>query len=206
MKKQKRSLVEKNIFCFRVVLKHVGKDTTFIVRFNVLAGDKYEAQDILEEWLNEPSRTGYKFDRCVGITQCAEYSSGYIIVGETNNSAQDLIDRNELLKHKRYISLDRHEIDCVINVDKVLEAPSISSTNNIAENLLRDLAQMLTIVEGHHGLYTISEADLADIKEKYTVNIDGRDCTSCAFIEKDHREEPCCSCVDLSNWETKNER
>lgn len=167
MDKQKKHLVEKNIFCFRAVLKHVGKDSTFVARFNVLAKDKFEAQDILEEWLNEPSRTGFKFDRCVGLTQCAEYPSGYIIVDETVDSAQDLIDRNELLKHKRYISLDRHEIDCVINVDKVLEAPSIPSANNIAENLLRDLAQILTIVEGHHGLYTISKADLADIKEKY---------------------------------------
>lgn len=200
MEKQKRSLVEKNIFCFRAVLKHVGKDSTFVVRFNVLAKDKYEAQDILEEWLNEPSRTGYKFDRCVGITQCAEYPSGYIIVDEAVSTNRDLIDRNELLKHKRYVSLDRHEIDCVINVDKVLEAPSIGSTGNVAENLLHDLAKMLTIVEGHHGLYTISEADLADIKAKYLPK-ENKCCENCNFYDENRKDQHCYTCKDYSNWE-----
>ena len=38
---------------------------------------------------------------------------------------KEYIERNELLKHKRYTSLDRYEIECVIDVDKIIEAPVV---------------------------------------------------------------------------------
>lgn len=34
----------------------------------------------------------------------------------------EYIDRDALLKHKRYISLDRYEIECIIDVDRIIEA------------------------------------------------------------------------------------
>ena len=37
---------------------------------------------------------------------------------------KEYIERNELLKHKRYTSLDRYEIECIVDVDKIIEAPA----------------------------------------------------------------------------------
>ena len=37
---------------------------------------------------------------------------------------KEYIERNELLKHKRYNSLDRYEIECIVDVDKIIEAPA----------------------------------------------------------------------------------
>lgn len=34
----------------------------------------------------------------------------------------EYIDRDALLKHKRYLSLDRYEIECVVDVDRIIEA------------------------------------------------------------------------------------
>ena len=34
----------------------------------------------------------------------------------------EYIDRDALLKHKRYISLDRYEIECIVDVDRIIEA------------------------------------------------------------------------------------
>lgn len=36
----------------------------------------------------------------------------------------EYIEREALLKNKRYISLDRYEIECVVDIDKILEAPT----------------------------------------------------------------------------------
>lgn len=36
----------------------------------------------------------------------------------------EYIERETLLKNKRYISLDRYEVECVVDVDKILEAPT----------------------------------------------------------------------------------
>lgn len=37
---------------------------------------------------------------------------------------KEYIERGALLKQKRYISLDRYETECVIDVDKVIDAPA----------------------------------------------------------------------------------
>lgn len=34
----------------------------------------------------------------------------------------EYIDKDALLKHKRYISLDRYEIECIVDVDRIIEA------------------------------------------------------------------------------------
>lgn len=39
-------------------------------------------------------------------------------------SEKEYIERGALLKQKRYISLDRYETECVIDVDKVIDAPA----------------------------------------------------------------------------------
>lgn len=161
-----RTLVEKNIFCFKATLKHVDKDSTFVARFNVLAEDKHKAQSILEEWLSVPARTGYKFECCVGIIQCPEYPCGYIVVDETLGADLDLIDRNQLLKHKRYVSLDRYEVDCVVDVDKIIEAPSVSN-NNLVDAIIQDLKSKFKSVE-ELGFYAISAHNLNQIIEKYS--------------------------------------
>lgn len=36
----------------------------------------------------------------------------------------EYIDRDALLKHKRHISLDRYEIECIVDVDRIIEAPA----------------------------------------------------------------------------------
>ena len=38
---------------------------------------------------------------------------------------KEYIEREALLKYKRYISLDRYEIECVVDVDKIIEAPAV---------------------------------------------------------------------------------
>lgn len=36
----------------------------------------------------------------------------------------EYIDRDALLKHNRYISSDRYEIECVVDIDRIIEAPA----------------------------------------------------------------------------------
>lgn len=64
-----KQIEEMDIFCFRAVLERVDGKGEFIIPFEVLAGDKFKAQTILENWLKNPEQTGYKFTRCVGITR-----------------------------------------------------------------------------------------------------------------------------------------
>ena len=45
---------------------------------------------------------------------------------------KEYIEREALLKHKRYISLDRYEIECVVDVDKIIEAPAVDVVKVVA--------------------------------------------------------------------------
>ena len=58
---------EKTFYCYEAKLKYKNKEEYFLVPFNVLATDSYEAQKILEIWLSNPFQTGYKYEMCVGI-------------------------------------------------------------------------------------------------------------------------------------------
>ena len=62
-----KKIKEKIIYCFEAKLKYKNKDDYFLVPFNVLATDGYEAQKMLEIWLSNPLQTGYKYENCVGI-------------------------------------------------------------------------------------------------------------------------------------------
>ena len=62
-----KKIKEKTFYCYEAKLKYINKDKYFLVPFNVLATDGYEAQKILEIWLSNPSQTGYKYEMCVGI-------------------------------------------------------------------------------------------------------------------------------------------
>lgn len=48
--------------------KKENSDNCYCVPFQVLAKDGFEAQRILEEWLSNPSQTGYKYKTWVGIS------------------------------------------------------------------------------------------------------------------------------------------
>ena len=61
------TVIEKDVFCFKASLQHVGKETTFEVPFQVVASDKFEAKSILEQWLSNPAQTGYRYDQLVGL-------------------------------------------------------------------------------------------------------------------------------------------
>lgn len=164
MEQKNKKLAEKAMFTFVATLKHVDKESTFTARFNVMAKDRYSAQDILEKWLCNPAQTGYKYEQCVGLAECP---SSYIIVDEGMCTGRDLIDRADLLRHKRYTSLDRHEVECVVDVDRVLEAPSVNFDQKTVCNIFHDLTDCLHSIDGHNGLYVVSEADLALIRSKY---------------------------------------
>lgn len=63
---------EAMVYCFNAKLEYLDeykseKGDCFIVPFNVLAKDWYEAKQLLEEWLSKPEQTGYKFKQCVGL-------------------------------------------------------------------------------------------------------------------------------------------
>ena len=62
-----KKIKEKTFYCYEAKLKYKNKDEYFLVPFNVLATDSYEAQKILETWLSNPSQTGYKYEMCVSI-------------------------------------------------------------------------------------------------------------------------------------------
>lgn len=79
-----KQIEEMDIFCFRAVLERVDGKGEFIIPFEVLAGDKFKAQTILENWLKNPEQTGYKFTRCVGITR--EASKRLLVKGYSKAS------------------------------------------------------------------------------------------------------------------------
>jgi hypothetical protein len=71
MGERKIQLEEKDVYSFIASLQRINGNGEFCVRFKVIAGDVYEAQAILEEWLKIPERTGYKYQYCNGITRDA---------------------------------------------------------------------------------------------------------------------------------------
>jgi hypothetical protein len=72
-------LKEKPVYHFKAYLKHVNQDSTFEVRFAVMADYKFEARAMLDEWLKCPEQTGYKFECCVGVV---EEMGSYVIVDD----------------------------------------------------------------------------------------------------------------------------
>lgn len=65
-------LKEVNIYCFEAKLEYLDeykqeKGDCFIVPYQVLAEDQYQAKSMLLEWLSNPKQTGYKFKECVGL-------------------------------------------------------------------------------------------------------------------------------------------
>ena len=70
----KNRLEEKVLYCFIVSLRKTNGMGNFCVPFKVIAGDIYEAQAILEEWLQNPEQTRYKYQYCEGITRDASES------------------------------------------------------------------------------------------------------------------------------------
>jgi len=74
-----RILKEKDMFCFEAQLKKVGKDEYFRVPYKVLAEDQYVAKAMLEDWLKDPTQTGYKYEYCDCLIQ---QPSDFIILAE----------------------------------------------------------------------------------------------------------------------------
>lgn len=62
-----KKIKKETFYCFEAKLKYENKDDYFLVPFNVLATDGYEAHKMLEIWLSNPLQTGYKYEMCVGI-------------------------------------------------------------------------------------------------------------------------------------------
>lgn len=54
-------------YCFEAKLKYIGKDEYYLVPFQVLANDRYLARSMLWEYLENPDKTGYKYETCVHI-------------------------------------------------------------------------------------------------------------------------------------------
>ena len=70
---------------FKVELEYLDKYKSnhktdcYYVQFQVLAEDKFEAKEMLEEWLSEPEQTGWQYKSVISITHIASSS---IIVKE----------------------------------------------------------------------------------------------------------------------------
>lgn len=68
-----KKIVELTTYNFEAKLEYLDEykekdgSSCFRVPFQVLAEDRFKAQEILEKWLSNPSQTGYKFKKCVGI-------------------------------------------------------------------------------------------------------------------------------------------
>lgn len=65
-------LKEATTYCFKAKLEYLDeykqeKGDCFIIPFQVLAEDQYQAETMLLEWLSNPKQTGYKFKECVGL-------------------------------------------------------------------------------------------------------------------------------------------
>lgn len=66
-------VIELTTYNFNVKLEYLDEckiektSDYYCVPFQVLAKDGFEAQRILEEWLSNPSQTGYKYKTWVGI-------------------------------------------------------------------------------------------------------------------------------------------
>lgn len=71
----------------------------------------------------------------------AEYE--YMKEQETKRqkAEKEYIERGALMRHKRYISLDRYETECVIDIDKVIEAPAadVAPRAEIAEKIFAEI-------------------------------------------------------------------
>ena len=60
------------IYCFEAKLECLDEykaeeGNSYTVPFKVLAEDSFEARRMLEEWLNEPKQTGWKYKKWLGI-------------------------------------------------------------------------------------------------------------------------------------------
>ena len=63
--------------------------------------------------------------------------------------------------------------DILVSMEKLVkvrtEHPIFKAIEEkVAREIFEEIGKRLSIVEGHNGLYTISEADLAELKKKYT--------------------------------------
>lgn len=54
-------------YCFEAKLKYIDKDEYYIVPFQILAGDGYTARSMLWKYLENPEKTGYKYETCVHL-------------------------------------------------------------------------------------------------------------------------------------------
>ena len=61
------NLKEMSVYCIKARLKYIGKDKYYDIPYTILAKDLYSAHSKLEEWLSNPSQTGWKYEECVGI-------------------------------------------------------------------------------------------------------------------------------------------
>lgn len=77
----------------------------------------------------------------------------------------EYIDRDALLKHKRYLSLDRYEIECVVDVDRIIEAQA-------ADVAPVERGKWIDIFE-----YSAYWADL-----KSTIELTEQKCSNCSVV------------------------
>ena len=103
----------------------------------------------------------------------AEYE--YMKEQETKRqkAEKEYIERGALMRHKRYISLDRYETECVIDIDKVIEAPAadVAPRAEIAEEIFEEIEKLI-FVSGFGGdipnLAVMTKKDFEALKKKYT--------------------------------------
>lgn len=100
------NIKELMVYCYKAKLKHVNQDDYFEVPFTVLAEDYIDARSKLEDWLKNPSQTGFKFEKCVGyismpsqpIIVDMEYIQSKILNKEYNLPVKRLLEENSKLK------------------------------------------------------------------------------------------------------------
>lgn len=77
-------------YCFEAKLKEIGKDTYYVVPFQVLAENQYVAKTILEEYLKNPEQTGWRYEACVNLMPIPTEQ----IIIDTNKSSDILNSKN----------------------------------------------------------------------------------------------------------------
>lgn len=86
----KKMIKRHTTYCFEAKLKEIGKDTYYVVPFQVLAKNQYVAKTILEEYLKNPEQTGWRYEACVNLMPMPTEQ----IIVDTNKSSDFLNSKN----------------------------------------------------------------------------------------------------------------
>lgn len=117
--------------------------------------DRYIARINSEDIVVKAKDTEFKYEQ--------GYLSGLIqasIAAKTMPTA-DVVPRSEVDLYRKQV--DELEDELASAYDKLEKAKA-----EVAREIFAEIGERLSVVEGHRGLYTISEADITELKKKYT--------------------------------------